>query len=172
MHPKHHIHLLKKMRDKGWSDEELARAHAVFTKSESTKSSRHKVLDACVLWGVFGVMVIGNFFALFALMPFFVIFPNGMLYSLAAVLGLCFGLLYDVLLRDIQHTFNGHHHALAFILVPYLAIVGAIFILGFATNHMPNLFHYTRHPLLIGFCYVIGFLIPYVIMLYNHKLRD
>jgi hypothetical protein len=172
MHPKHHIHLLKRMREKGWTDDELAHAQSVFTNSENKKSTRHKVLDAFVLWGVFIVMVLGNFFALFALMPFFVIFPNLMLYSLAALIGFTFGLLYEILLRDIQHTFHGHHHAFAFILVPYLAIVGAILILGYASTHMPNLFLYSRHPVLIGFCYVIGFLIPYLVMLYKHKLRD
>jgi hypothetical protein len=172
MHPKHHVELLKKMRQKGWSEEELTRAHSVFSKSEQTKSTRHKFLDKLVLWGAFVIMFAGNTVALIALMPFFVIFPNTIIYVVAALIGLCFGFLYELILRDVQHTFHGHHHALAFILLPYLAIVGAIIILGYANAHLPNLFHYERHPILIGFIYVIGFLIPYIVMVYKNKLRD
>ncbi len=168
MKHKHHVHLLRKLKQKGWSETELAHAQSVFTKSESQKSEAHRFLDRWLLWAVFAVIVAGNIIAMLAFMPLLPVFTHSSLYTMFFLLGICFGFLYQVLLQDIQHQFSGHHHLFVLILIPYLAIVGGVLILTYAQRGFAEYFVVSSQPWLMGLSYAFGFLLPYIFTLLAH----
>jgi len=158
------------MRQRGWSDDELTYAHTVLTTSHDEKSKRHKALDYFVIWFSFIAIVVGNLFAMIALTPLLVLFPNPGIYAMLLILGVSFGFLFTVVFRDVQHLFGGHHHYFVLVLVPYFAIVGAVVVLGVAAQTLPNLYFIPRKPWLMGVVYALAFMIPY--FLQRHIMKS
>ena len=160
---KHHLHLLQKMRKRGWSEDELTYAHSVLVHSHHKKSTRHKIFDYLVIWFSFIAIIFGNLFAMIALTPLVVLFPNPGIYAMLLILGVAFGFLFTVVIEDVQHLFSGQHHYFVYVLIPYFAIIGAILIMGIAAKTLPNLYYIPRKPWLMGVVYAISFLLPYIL---------
>jgi len=160
---KHHLHLLKRMRKKGWSEKELSRAHSVLIGSHHKKTKPHKFLDYFIIWFSFVAIIVANLVAMFSLTPLLVFFPNSAMYFMLLVLGGTFGYLFTIVFDDVQHLLNGHQHYFMLILVPYFAIVGAILIMGVAADILPHLSETVRKPWLMGTLYVLAFMIPYIL---------
>jgi len=156
----HHVHLVEQMRKKGWSEDELRYAHTVMGKTPKTNS--HRFIDSVLPWIIFSLFVIGNIVTVLLVAPTLVLFPNPGIYALLLLLGVLFGLLFKIILSDIDHLFTGHHHFFTYILIPYIALIGGFLIFSFVDAQYSNLFFVDRDPLVFGIVYAIAFIIPLV----------
>src|SRR3972149_5848669 len=113
------------LKSKGWGQEEIARASAIIEKAESRKHSSIILLDNAVYWFGLATAIVGNLVAAAFLMPFVAFLPGATVYFISAMTGVCFGLLFTVLVRDMEKVGKGHH-VLAAILIPLTGIASFV----------------------------------------------
>ena len=169
VHSKHVSHMLSRMRVRGWDEHSLKQAHDVLSVKKEPVFAINKFQEV-LHWLVFLVIVIVNFLASAIIIPLLVIFPNPGLYAILMVMGVCFGLLFAVLLHDIQHMFNVVHHFTAALLIPTLAVINIFFIVSYFDFRYSNIFSETRHPVTMGLYYGVAFVLPYVALLAVSRL--
>ncbi len=172
---KHHTHLLKKLREKGWSDKELEYALDVMSQSHTHKSSLQKFVDAIMPWFLFIAIASGNILVMFAIIPLLVFMPNIVLYGLLAILGFCFGFLFEVIIKDLKHTFLIHHHLIMHILLPIIAVIGGGFVFLLSNMALPHLIVFERLPFFLAAVYIFFFILPTLLsrfFIYEHYKDD
>ncbi|MFT4310390.1 MAG: hypothetical protein ACMXYC_02050 [Candidatus Woesearchaeota archaeon] len=162
---KHSEHLLSKMKQKGWSDQELAHARSVFAQKYSTPW-----FVLLLHWMFLCLVIIGNVIIATSIIPLLILFPLQLTYLLTAVLGGCFGYLIVVVVKHIDHFLDIHHHLFLALIIPLLSIAGFITI----TYYMAFLFDVTLvgmyHIYLIASMYVMSFLTPYIVHKWLHPV--
>jgi len=157
---KHHTHLARKLRAKGWTEDELAYAHQTMRDSHHKKSRLNVFLDDTVHWFLFALIVLGNTAVMFSIVPLLVFMPNPAIYGLLLLLGFCFGLLIDLISQDLYHIFQGHHKYIFFVLLPFVTVVFGGIMFFISIQQIPNVFRVTRSPFLYALIYVFAFLLP------------
>lgn len=168
---RHQTYLLNKLKEKGWQEKELEYARHVMMDARVQKPRWHKILDESTLWFFFMLACLGNFAIIFLVSPLLVLFPNSALYGILMILGVSFGLLCELILRDIEHLFTGHHLYITYVMIPFVAIVGGLTILTKAELDLPNLFLISRHPITLSIIYTVSFLVPMFIGKYIHTKK-
>jgi hypothetical protein len=162
---KHRDHLLKKMvRKASWSDEDLSYAHKTMGESHKHKSRAHLFLDSTLIWILFIVILGGNLLVLYSIVPLIVAFPNYLMYLFVIVLGFFFGYLYEIILRDVEHSFSLHHHYILNIALPALCAYGGFVIYSITMDALPNIFGVVQYPLKVSIFYALSFMIPYFVL--------
>ncbi|MFT4312929.1 MAG: hypothetical protein ACMXYA_00830 [Candidatus Woesearchaeota archaeon] len=157
---KHHTHLLEKLRKKGWTEKELEYALYVMSQSHSHKSRKHKFLDAIMPWFLFISILAGNFIIMFTVVPLLVFMPNFVIYVILSLLGFCFGFLYEIIIRDLEHAWFIHHKIALHIIIPFIALIGGgfIFIISYAV--LPQLMVFPRPSFVFATIYILSFITP------------
>ena len=156
--------LIKKLAVKGWNKEEIRKTEEILKKSKIKRSKRIILLDKYVYWIALFVGIVGNSMISISLIPFLVTLKGFKLYFVIVVLGISFGLFFEILIRGIENL-EKKHHLVAGIVIPCLALINMYLItifsynLGSATG-LENLAH---APLMIGFVYAVSFIAPYVL---------
>lgn len=154
---------------KGWTDQEIADTLKVI-KSEKFQNYMHiqKQSNVVVYWGLIVLMVVCNFAASVFLIPLFVSSESYWIYLMVVVLGLVFGALFDIVIRNLEHI-EKHHHTIASVLILLLAILNFTIvviisnkldvIIGFSVKH---------NPIIVSLWYVLAFIMPYA---FNRFIR-
>src|SRR3989338_4234439 len=99
------------MKDIKWTKSEVERAVRILKESEDKKPKGIKILDKSVYWIVLIVVVLGNMAVSIMLIPILLALRSFMLYLVIAVLGISFGFLFDMLIRDMN--LDKKHHVIA-----------------------------------------------------------
>jgi len=155
---------LKKLRAKGWSKEEIddaiKRIH-----SEHKKEKHHEYYEhhsTLLYWTTLLVLLISNMLVAVVLIPFLVVINTGLIYFIVGMFGFVFGILFNHLVRDIEHL-EPHHHALAAIFIPVVAIIN-LFAIVPVTNGVRILLNTgsLENPLVVAAAYVLMFILPYI----------
>lgn len=157
---RHHLHLLAKMREKGWGEREIDYARHVMADAHASKSVGQRVFESSLFWLFLIIIGVGNVFIISSIMPLLVLFPNPAIYGVLMLLGVVVGLLTDIVLRDIEHLLGGHHRYLLYIFVPFMAVTGGLVVLTVAADSLPNYFYLARNPLKMSIIYTIFFVLP------------
>lgn len=121
-------------------------------------------MNRVVYWTALLVALIGNLIISAALIPFLIVLKSFQLYIIIAILALSFGMLFNLLLKDIENV-DKKHHIIAGIFIPGLAILN-IFIITSLANHLIEVFKIAnnpQNPYYISLVYIIAFLIPFVL---------
>ncbi len=148
----HHA-LKNRLKKKGWTDSELNKAAKIMQKAEEKKPVSHKFLGENMFWIILITMIIVNFIAALSLLPLFIVYANNIfLFLIVIVLGLCFGLLFEILIRDIEKFERKHHLALSLI-IPLIA-VASFFIIAFFAKIDKD------WALRAGVIYAVAFILP------------
>lgn len=163
---KHHTHLLRKLREKGWSDEELEYALHILSQSQDKKTRIHKIIDKIIPWFLFTTIFIGNLLIIFTTVPLLVFMPNLVLYGILSMLGFCFGFLFEIVIRDLKHILLIHHRFVMHILLPFIAIVGGGIVLYISNSIIPHLAVFNRHPFVLAGVYIFSFILPFILAKY------
>ena len=166
--------LLKhRLLEKGWSHEEAEKAHNIlYSKEKQEKHVHYKHFSSpFVYWTILVVGVLGNFFASIALFPLFLFFPYYYLYIFIILLGLCFGIFFHIIIKDIEHV-DYKHHLIGSIAVPVIAIPN-IFLITVIANminpeHLKTIFGLStdiiqQNPYTVAAVYAIFFVLPYLV---------
>ncbi len=97
--------LEQRLREKGWSDQEIAKALNIIYSPE--KKEKHLIFtqfsSPLIYWSLLVVAIIGNFIASVVLIPIMFFFSETQLYAVIFILAISFGAFFNLLLKDIEH---------------------------------------------------------------------
>ncbi|MBI2128949.1 hypothetical protein HYU07_01795 [Candidatus Woesearchaeota archaeon] len=151
--------LQQRLKQKGWSDAEVARVSNVFGRKEPKKGK-------FVYWFSLVVAIAGNGILSVVLVPFLLALKGFFLYAIIVIISLAFGSLFNLLLKDIE-TADEKQHVIAWIFIPALAIINIYFMTDMS-NYLIKLLKLTnplQDPFLVSIVYVFSFSMPYLIAL-------
>ena len=144
---------------KGWSKKDINKTVKIIEKAKKNKHPKIKLLDKYIYW-ICLVFVIGaNCIIAVALIPELVTLKGLILYLVIITLGISFGLLFELLIRTIEHLKTEHHLFLG-IIIPILALINFI-IVAKNTKILIGIEN-PQNPITIGAIYAIAFMLPYI----------
>ena len=159
--------LEKRLAEKGWAKKDIAKAINLIEKAKQNKHPKIKLLDKAVYWLSLLIAIIGNLVISVALVPFLLVLSSFQLYAILIVIGISFGLLFELLLRKIENLAARHHIFLG-ILIPSLAVLNFVVVLNNTERFIG--IKASSSPLIIGSIYAIVFMLPYIV--YNSFLKN
>lgn len=121
-------------------------------------------LDKIVYWIALFIAIMGNMLIAISLIPFLLTLNEVLLYVVIAIMGLAFGLFFEILVRDIENM-EKKHHIIISVLIPSVAVI-SFFVITIVANNLKTLLGLgviTHKPLMVGTAYTIAFILPYVV---------
>lgn len=181
--------LSKRLKQRGWSKKEIAEAVKIIKSAKQNKPTDIKFihkricrkwytfpstlenLQFSMYWILLVLIAVANFAVSVALLPLLVALEGIFLYFILILLGITFGLLFEIVIRSIEHLEKKHHIFLA-ILIPMFALVN-IFIVSRISNNLARMLNLTtlHNPLFIALVYAISFVLPYVVYRFILKIE-
>ena len=151
----------KRLEEKGWSKRDINKTLKILEKAK--KNPKIKILDKSVYWISLLVAIIGNIIISISLIPFLLALRSFQLYLIIITMGIAFGLLFELLIRTIEHLETKHHLFLS-IIIPIIAVINIIAIVLFSNRLEEAINIQNPHnPVLIGVVYAVAFMLPYSI---------
>jgi hypothetical protein len=112
---------------------------------------------------------VGNFIISISLIPLLLALKSFQLYGSVIIIGLSFGLLFELLIRTIE--MQAKHHVFLSIIIPIIAVVNVFVIVLYSNSFMESLnIQNPQNPFFVGLVYAIFFMIPYIA--YNVFLKE
>ena len=155
--------LKKRLKEKGWSAQDINKTIKIIKEAKEKKHPAIKSLDKLVYWAALAIAIIGNFIISIALIPPLMALKSIQLFLIIAALGISFGLLFELLIRSIEHLETRHHVFLG-ILIPSVALIN-IFIITLVSNNLEKIFKIdnSHNPYIIGIVYAVAFMSPFIL---------
>jgi len=153
----------KRLEQKGWKKKDIIKTANIIQKAKENKHPHIKTLDNAVYWISLGLAIIGNFLISISLIPLLLILKSFPLYLTIVTLGASFGLLFELLIRTIEHLETKHHLFLG-IIIPIIALINLVVIV-LISNGLEEILNIQnfQNPLLVGAAYAISFIFPFAI---------
>lgn len=155
--------LKERLRNKGWTEQDLANAEKIIAKNPQ-ETLDNKKINLVIYWTALIIMIVGNIFASFILIPFLFTIKGPFLYTIIFLIAAMFGLIFNWLLKDIKNM-ESQHHIIAGVFIPAIALIN-IFIMVRVSNILAKqaatLNIQPTQPLPVAITYVAGFIIPYL----------
>jgi cation transport ATPase len=135
-------------------------------KERKKRKKKKKIifLDKIVYWIALFIAIMGNMLIAISLIPFLLTLSEVLLYVVIAIMGLAFGLFFEILVRDIENMEKKHHIVIS-ILIPSIAVI-SFFVITIVANNLKTLLGLgviTHKPLMVGTTYTIAFILPYAV---------
>ena len=155
--------LVKRLEKRGWKNKDIARAVDIIENAKQHKTKENLFLEKKIYWILLIMIIAGNFAISVALIPLLLALKGMILYFLIFVLGISFGLLFELVIRTIEHLEKKHHLILA-VMIPLIAL-GSAFLITRISNEIVSKFNLrnVHEPVIIGLIYAVSFVLPYVI---------
>lgn len=148
---------------KGWSKRDINKTIKIIEKAKKNKHPRIKLLDKSVYLFSLILAIIGNFIISLALIPELLVLNGPQLFIVIITIGLAFGLLFELLIRSIEHL-EAKHHIFLSIIIPIIAVINFVNIVLFSERIKEIIkIENPQNPFLVGIVYAIAFIFPYVI---------
>ncbi|RMF06790.1 hypothetical protein D6764_01420 [Candidatus Woesearchaeota archaeon] len=160
-----------RLRKKGWSEEEIEKAVRIMKEAEDAdKPSLIKLVDKALYWAALFLALLGNFVVSVVLIPFLLALTHYQLYVSIIVIATSFGMLFMLLIKDIDNL-TPTHYIVAGAFLPAVAAINAVIITKIANMLIPimRINNTEKNPYVIGIIYGVCFLIPYLISDSVHK---
>ena len=163
--------LANRLEKKGWSKKEIDKAVGIIDTAKRVKTSESRFLGKRIYFVLLLLIIAANFAVSVALLPVLMALRGAYLYFIIIVLGIVFGLLFELVIRSIEHLERKHHLVLAFF-IPMAALVNAV-----AISRMSNKFGLAfgisnfHEPLLVGLIYAASFVLPYIVYRFVLKIE-
>jgi len=162
-----------KLREKGWSDDDIAKAAGIWDSVSERSGSKH--LDLFVYWAGLVVSIILNVVVSGIIIPMMFMIHGLALIGLVFVMALFFGWIFYILIRDIENM-EVHHHIIAGLFIPAIALVNVFIIVNIGNrliSGLPSLLDVPKvSPFQISVVYAIGFTVPYLVSQLGKKRQD
>ena len=158
------------LSEKGWSSEEID--YTLSRLYDVDKSIKHEKFEQqanpIIYWAFLIVAIIGNFVIAFVFIPFMLILNQGQVLIILATLGLIFGAMFNLLIKDIEKI-DYRHHIVAGVFIPAISAITIFVMVGIANNlgHRIQL-EIIKNPFIITVTYFLAFSLPYMV----YKFRD
>ncbi len=154
--------IVEKLKKKGWKKKDIKETIKIIEKRK--KKKKIIFLDKIVYWIALFIAIIGNMLIAISLIPFLLTLNEILLYTVIIILGLAFGLFFEIVVRDLENL-EKKHHIIITILMPSIALI-SFFIITIVANNIKKLLGIgtiTHEPLLVGIIYAISFILPYTV---------
>jgi len=154
--------LRDRLLQKGWPIEEVDYTLSVFESEEEKKSRVMAIAEKVIYWIAIIIAIIGNMIIAVVLIPFFLVLHAFILYLIVITLGIGFGFLYEILIRDLERI-TGREMIVESVFIPSLAIISIAFMAYFG-NLLANAWSLTtvHNPFLVGLVYAMAFVSPWL----------
>ena len=163
--------LRQKLLEKGWDEAEVDRSLSILNSDgPETKNSNQGVFLSrpIIYWSALFLAILGNLVVGVVFIPFLMVLKTLQLYVIMGSMGLIFGAMFHILLKDIEHA-DSKHRVVAGVFIPAIALITVYVMATLANTFNVLLKNPLRHsPFGIGAVYVIAFTIPYA----YDKLKD
>ncbi len=159
--------LRKKLLNKGWTEEEINKTLKIMQHIDRSEGESTKKIHLIIYWTVLIVAIAGNFLLSVALVPFLLVLSNIVLYIIVIIMASTFGLLFNVVLKDIAGL-DVKHHVVAGIFIPAIAVIN-VFVMTDVSNYLiriSKLKNSPHNPYVVAIIYVVFFVLPYLISKY------
>lgn len=155
-----------KKKDKERKEEIEHRVKLIQEERKKLKERKKTIifLDKIVYWIALFIAIIGNMLIAISLVPFLLTLSKILLYVVIAIMGLAFGLFFEIVVRDIENM-EKKHHIIISLLLPSIAVI-SLFVITIVANNLKILLGITgmtHEPLLVGTTYAVAFILPYAI---------
>ena len=154
--------LIHRLQKKGWTKKEISRVVSIIKEEHKKKELSTRYIDK-VYWALLLVILAANFALSIALVPILMFLSGFILYAIIILVGTIFGLLFELIIRSIEHLEEHHHFVLA-LLIPVIALANSYAMTKYANNLMTSVGIQNTHDLFaVAFVYSISFVLPYFI---------
>ncbi|MCX6706619.1 MAG: hypothetical protein NT001_00570, partial [Candidatus Woesearchaeota archaeon] len=101
----------ERLVEKGWAEDEIKKTmNMVYGEGKQEKHIEYKKeMNKVVYWATLLVLTIANFLISIVLIPFLLVMKPYQLGMIAGLLGFMFGLMFNLIVRDIEHIETKHH---------------------------------------------------------------
>ncbi|MDP3765178.1 MAG: hypothetical protein Q8R04_01575 [Nanoarchaeota archaeon] len=163
--------LIKRLEKRGWRKREIINAVEIIRNAKKNKPSDIKFLENRIYWILLVMIVVANFAISVAIMPLLIALRGMILYFVLVVLGIVLGLLFEVVIRSIEHLEKKHHVFLA-ILIPLIALAN-VFVISNISNDLTKTLNLTNvhNSIIIAIVYAASFVLPYIIYHFVLKIE-
>ena len=163
--------LIDRLEKKGWDKKEIDKAVDIIHNAKQLKTPEARFLEKRVYWILLVLIIAANFAISVALIPVLVALKGIFLYFVVAVFGIVFGLLFELVIRSIEHLEKRHHVFLA-ILIPAVALANVFAVTRISNNLTSTLnLRNIQSPLIVGLVYAASFVLPYIIYRFVLKIE-
>jgi len=154
--------LIDRLEKKGWSRKDIDKAVEIIHNAKQLKTPENRFLEKRVYWILLVLIIAANFAISVALIPVFMALKGAFLYFVIIILGIVFGLLFELVIRSIEHLEKKHHVFLA-ILIPAVALAN-VFAVARISNNLTSALSLAnfQNPLAVGLVYAASFVLPYI----------
>lgn len=158
--------LKKKLTEKGWTTKEIEHTMDILERPDTDIRSKEyrRRMNPLIYWIALLVAIIGNFIVSVILIPFLLVLQGVILYSIIILLGIVFGALFSLLLRDIERASAQKNMVIGWIFIPAIAAIN-IYVVANISNELKEILIKSaiiQNPLTISITYVAAFILPYV----------
>jgi len=163
--------LIERLEKRGWGKREIKKAVGIIQNAKQNKPEETRFLDKRIYWILLVVVIATNYAISVALIPVLMILSGMPLYFIIVILGISFGLLFELVIRSIEHLEKKHHISLA-ILIPLAALVN-IFVISKISNDMAEKLNLVNanNSFLIAVIYAASFVMPYILYRFVLKIE-
>ncbi len=165
--------LRERLKAKGWHDDEIEKTMAIVESAKKKKTSFIIMSEAIVYWIALFLMIIGNFFMSVLLIPFQLAFSAKFVYIAVALLGLSFGIIFTVILWEIENL-ETKRYIVEWIFIPAIALIN-VYIMVVLSNYIAKLIRNQgalQNASIMAVAYVVSFVLPYAVFkAYQHIKR-
>ena len=163
--------LIKRLEKRGWDKKEISKAVDIIHNEKQLKTQETRFLERRIYWILLAVIIAANFAISVALIPILITLNGALLYFIIIVLGIVFGLLFELVIRGIEHLEKRHHLLLA-VFIPSIALANAFFISKTSNDLINTLDLRNLHtPIIVAVVYAASFVLPYIVYRFILKME-
>lgn len=163
--------LIHRLEKRGWKKREVIKAVDIIKKAKHNKTKENLFLEKRIYWILLVLVIAANFSISVALMPILIALKGIFLYLIIIILGIVFGLLFELVIRSIEHLEKKHHLFLAF-LMPLIALAN-VFIISRISNNLAEMLGLKNihNTIIVAIIYAASLVLPYIIYRFVLKIE-
>lgn len=152
---------IQAMRARGWSEEEIAHAEALIKKAEAEQHPEAARWEQIIYWFLLLLTICGVLATSFILVPIILFMDTILISIVLALLGLCFGAFFSLLIKDLEGRHP--HHAVSAALLGAIAVTAITVLVSVMNRFVHDLpFAQEHNPWPLAIVYAIALLAPFM----------
>jgi ABC-type Fe3+-siderophore transport system permease subunit len=162
--------LVDRLEKKGWGRKDIIKAVEAIKNAKKGRARDIIFIEKRIFWILIILIIAANFAVSVALLPLLVALRGALPYFVIATLGSVFGLLFELVIRSMEHLERQHHLFLA-ILIPLVAVAN-MFIISSMSGNLARVLNLSNanNPAIISIIYAASFVLPYVVCRFVLKI--
>jgi|GEM_PF-2018186 len=148
---------------KGWNTSEIERASRILDEAEEKRHPKVGLFNRLLIVALIVLMLVNGFICSIVLVPFIYAITTSFIVVIAALIGFIFGVLFSILIFDIEKI-HSKQEANLFVVLVANGLVGFYLIVKFSQEFgiksglQPN-----NNLYIIGAAYVLAFIAPHIV---------